>query len=312
MRCCMAGGGRRCESTPEYAASQPVDSPTPDERVAIAVELILRPWRTAHAGDEYRNLTARRSALQRAYGLPQLAQQSDELLLEGTTDSPCTLEDLRNRALAEAEAGNGRRNDVPLGPAQVELAVKAAYYLVLAEPMGLRREAPPNAQSPDGRPDQRSPSAVLTAMLATTRGVRQAYAVIANGRAGEPLWEIGESGEPAADEDNDPMVLTNERLRSTYGGSRPQPRPKTGLAAAEYRWQEFSRAMTQTEDATCELAAVPSSTGRPYLDEEGWPENEVREMRHRLDEVDHSLHGWQDRWATRQKEKDDEESTTAG
>ena len=157
-------------------------SPTPDERVAIAVELILRPWRTAHAGDGHRNVIARRSALQRAYGLPQIAQQADEPLLEGAVDSPCTLEELRDLALGEATEGMGRQKDQPLGPAQVELAVKAAYYLILSEPMGLRREAPP-IRSTDEKADQRSPSVVLTTMLATTHGVRQAHAVIARGRA---------------------------------------------------------------------------------------------------------------------------------
>lgn len=282
-------------------------SPTPDDRIAIAVELILRPWRTAHAGDEHRNLTARRSAMQRALGLPQIAQQSDELLLEGTADSPCTLEDLRSRALAEAEAGMGRRNDQPLGPAQVELAVKAAYYLILSEPMGLRREAPPNVRSADGRADQRTPSAVLTAMLATKHGVQQAYAVIARGRAGEPLWEVGEDGELATDENNNPVVLTNERLRNTYGGRRPQPEPRGGLAEAEHRWHELGSAMTLTERATSALAAVRSPTGRSYLDEEGWPTDEVDAMRRRLDRVDHRLHGWQDRWIARQNENVDDD-----
>jgi hypothetical protein len=282
-------------------------SPTPDDRVAIAVELILRPWRTAHAGDEHRNLTARRSAMQRAFGLPQIAQQSEELLLEGTADSPFTLEDLRSRALAEAEAGQGRRNDQALGSAQVELAVKAAYYLILSEPMGLRREAPPNVKLADGRSDQRSPSVVLTAMLATKRGVRQAYAVIVHGRVGEPLWEVGEDGKPATDENNKLIVLTNERLRNTYGGHRPPPEPRGGLAEAEHRWQDLGGAIILMERATSALAAVRSTTGRSYLDEEGWPADEVDAMRRRLDQVDHRLRGWEDRWITHQNEKVDDD-----
>src|SRR6266540_1343988 len=203
-------------------------SPTAEERIAIAVELILRPWRTAHAGDEHLNLTARRSALQRAYGMAEISRQPDEPLLEGFSDSEYTLEDLRNQALDEVAEGLGRRKDQPLGPAQVELATKAAYYLILSEPMGLRREAPPSARSRGNveTADQRSPSVVLT------------------------------------------------------------------LAAME--------------KATKALAAVRSAAGRSYLDEEGWPDDEVDAVRRRLDRVDHLLRSWQDRWAARQEDKADE------
>lgn len=283
-------------------------SPTPDDRVAIAVELILRPWRTAHAGDDHRNLTARRSALQRAYGLPPIAQQDDEPLLEGTTDSAYTLEELCDLALDEAEQGFGRRRDEPLGSAQVELAVKAAYYLILSEPMGLRREAPPNVRSADEPADQRSPSAVLTAMLSTERGVRQAYEVVTRGRAGDPLWEVDKDGELVTDDNGNLIVLTNERLRNTYGGRGPNRRPTTGLAAAEDRWQELGVTVTAMERATDALASVRSTSGRSYLDEEGWPPDEVDTMRRRLDRVDHRLRGWQDRWVTRQDDKPDDDA----
>jgi len=278
-------------------------SPSIDERVAIAVELILRPWRTAHAGDEHLNLTARRSALQRAYGLPEIRGQPDEPLLEGLTDSPYHLEDLRDHALEEVSGGFGRRKDKPLQSAQVELATKAAYYLILSEPMGLRREAPPNVRLADGTSDQRSPSVVLTAMLATKRGVWQAYEVVARGRVGDPLWEVDEGGSLASDAQGNRIVLTNERLRETYGGRRSPTRPKTGLAAVEDLWHDLVGAVVAMEKATKIVAAVPSVAGRSYLDEEGWPSAEVDPLRRRLDRIDHLLRGWEDRWDARQADK---------
>ncbi len=285
-------------------------SPKPDERVAIAVELILRPWRTAHAGDERLNMTARRSALQRAYGLPQIALQPDESLIEGGADSTCNLEALRDQALTESSEGRGRRKDLPLGRAQVELAVKAAYYLILANPMGLRREAPPNVHAEDKESDNRSPSAVLTAMLSTGQGVLQAYEVIKCGRAGSPLWEVNEHGHRSSDADGNPVVLTNGRLRSTYGGKTVLRAPKSGAAAAEHQWDALEHSMTELERVMADLTAVQSPTGRSYLDEHGWPSTEIEAMRHRLDGVDHRLRGWQDRWATRQADQreDDEDS----
>jgi hypothetical protein len=282
-------------------------SPTAEERVAIAVELILRPWRTAHAGDENLSLTARRSALQRAYGMAEISRQPDEPLLEGLSDSEYTLEDLRDQALDEVAEGLGRRKGQPLGPAQVELATKAAYYLILSEPMGLRREAPPSARSRDDEAaDQRSPSVVLTAMLATTRGVQQAYAVVARGRAGEPLWEVDEYGRLVRDAERNRTVLTDERVRTTYGGKGPRQHATTGLAAAEHAWHELVQSLAAMEKATKAVAAVRSAAGRSYLDEEGWPDNEVDAVRRRLDRVDHLLRSWQDRWAARQEDKLDD------
>jgi len=283
-------------------------SPTAEERIAIAVELILRPWRTAHAGDEHLNLTARRSALQRAYGMAEISRQPDEPLLEGFSDSEYTLEDLRNQALDEVAEGLGRRKDQPLGPAQVELATKAAYYLILSEPMGLRREAPPSARSRGNveTADQRSPSVVLTAMLATTRGVQQAYAVVVHGRAGEPLWEVDEGGRPVRDAERNRAALTDERVRATYGGKGPRQHATTGLAAAEHAWHGLVQTLAAMEKATKALAAVRSAAGRSYLDEEGWPDDEVDAVRRRLDRVDHLLRSWQDRWAARQEDKADE------
>ncbi len=282
-------------------------SPSPDDRVAIAVELILRPWRTAHAGDEKLNLNARRSAMQRAYGLPQIPQQADDALLEGRSDSPYCLEELRDLALGESAQGMGRRKDLPLGPAQTELAVKAAYYLILADPMGLRREAPPNVRAQDEAADQRSPSAVLTAMLATKRGVQQAYHVIERGRMGDRLWEVDEQGRAVEDDHGNRVALTDQRLRSAYGGKRPLPLPATGMAAVEYHWQGLESAVTGVEKTVRDLASVPSATGRSYLDEEGWPGDEIETMRGRLDTVDHQLHGWKDRWAARRDDKRDDD-----
>jgi len=280
-------------------------SPTAEERVAIAVELVLRPWRTAHASDEHLNVSARRSALQRAYGMADISRQPDEPLLEGFPDSEYTLEDLRDQALDEVAEGHGRRKDKPLGCAQVELATKAAYYLILAEPMGLRREAPPSARSRRDAdlPDQRSPSVVLTAMLATPRGVRQAYAIVAQGRAGETLWETGEDGRPVTDDEGNLVVLTDERVRATYGGRAPRQEAITGLAAAESAWQGLVEAMAVLEKATRAVGAVHSAAGRSYLDEEGWPDDEVDHVRRRLDRIDHLLRGWQDRWAARQEDQ---------
>ena len=63
-------------------------------------------------------------------------------------------------------------------------------------------------------------------MLSTEHGVRQAYKVVECGRATNPLWEIDQHGKPATDSDGNLVALTNERLRSTYGGKKPSRTPQ--------------------------------------------------------------------------------------
>jgi hypothetical protein len=287
---------------------------SPDERVAVAVEMIMRPWRTAHATDAHLNLNARRSALQRAYGMPEIARQPDEPLLEGFPDSDYSLEELRDQALSEASAGCGRRKDKPLGSAQVELATKAAYYMIFAEPMALRREAGPSTRGRDNiePADQRSASAVLTAMMATVRGVGQAYAVVRLGREGQPLWEREDASYLGDGAGRQPVVLTDERVRATYGGKAPRRNPQTGLAAAEGCWDELINCVKAVERASSALAAVPNSAGKSYLDEEGWSESEVDPVRRQLDRVDRRLATWSDRWSDRKTDRFQVEDLSEG
>jgi hypothetical protein len=285
------------------------NSPTPDERVAIAVELILRPWRTAHAGDEKLNLTARRSAMQRAYGMQEIGREPDEPLLEGFPDSRFSLQDLLDQALEEVDEGRGRSRDKPLASAQIELGTKAAYYLILAEPIGLRRESPASGRSRDGEPvDQRSPSAVLTAMLSTMRGVVQAHSIIHYGRQGKPLWEVDENGDLTHDRSGKRIVLTDELVRSTYGGRGLRSEASTGLAAAELKWHQLLQGMQSVERATTALAAVKSESGRSYLDEQGWPEADVDEVLRRLHKINFRLTDWGERWLARQEDSSDDEA----
>jgi hypothetical protein len=284
------------------------NSPTAEERVAIAVELVLRPWRTTHAADDNLNLTARRSALQRAYGMPDIARQIDAPLLEGIAEAQCTLEELRDFALEEVASGLGRSKEKPLGDCQVELATKAAYYLIMADPMGLRREAPPSARlRDDGESvDQRSPSAVLAAMVATVRGVRQAYEVIVCGRSGRPLREITSDSRLSRNDNGKLIVLTDARLRATYGGKGDLEHLKTGLAAAERAWRELVDSSVALEKATKALGGIRGVSGRSYLDEDGWPAEDIDEVRNRLDGIDHSLRGWGARWIARQADMSDD------
>jgi hypothetical protein len=275
--------------------------PSPNERVDIAVELILRPLKTERAADKGYSIAARRAALQRAYRLPEIAQQNDAPIIEGFADSDYTLEDLRDEALQDVEAGHG--DDGRLEAAQVELATKAAYYMVVAEPMALRREGYGGDENTVR--DERTLSVVLRAMLSRQRGVHQAYAVIRAGRSGESLFEVDEDGAPVMDARHRKRALTDDLVRATYT-NRPVTKATTGAAGAARRWAEIVDEIDRLQSAVDELEGVRSDRGNRFVDERGWPDAQVRPMRDQLDRISRTLAAWADRYEEVQADQEEE------
>ena len=282
-------------------------SPKPEDRIEVAVELILRPWRTTHATDRPADIQARRAALQRCYDLPEIRTQPDEPLLEGVPGATFSLEDLRDKALNEVERGQGA--DGTLGYGQVELGTKAAYYMILAEPMALRRETVGRVEDSDGIKDNRAPSVVLRAMMSTVRGVWQAYAIILCGRAGEPLFEVDETGRAVPDVSGDDRVLTDELIRATYSPVRrsTRRREEVGPAALPSRWQAVLNALVYLENTVEAMRAVRSAAGGSQVEEQGWDETVIGEARKRVDVVDRTLGAWGDRWSDVARDRTEDE-----
>jgi hypothetical protein len=264
-------------------------NPTPEERVDVCVELILRPWISRHRGDPDLPPTPRRAALQRALRMPEIPREPDDDLLEGFADSPWTLERLRDQALAEVD-----NEDVEFGHAQVELATKAGYYMVLSEPMALQRERA--GQRDSDVKDNRSPGQVLRTMLQTRRGVLQAYSVVVAGRRGYSLCEVGNDGRPTT-RDRQPVILTDELVRNTYGGrERKSGAPTSGAAAVSAVWDRIVQLVDQLDTAAEKMAAVKGASGRPIIKEAGWPPHLSGGIRNRLDRLSRTLGRWEDTW----------------
>jgi len=122
------------------------------------------------------------------------------------------------------------------------------------------------------------------------------------------LWEVGDDAQITKGSAGHPVVLTDGLVRATYGGKGPRPNPQTGLASAEVRWDEHVAVVNGVELSTASLAAVPNTVGKPYLDEEGWPEPEVDPVRRQeLDRIDRRLAAWQDRWMDRRSDRSEPE-----
>lgn len=264
--------------------------PTREDRVDLAVELTIRPYRT-EVDDLPQLVRPRRAVLQRAYRLKEIEQHlKADPRLEGAGDDGPLLEHLRDDALDEVESGLGDSGE--LGPAQTELAVKACYYMALAEPMALQREVYGGA----GHEDDRSPATVLRAMLSRSRGVYQAYEVVRAGRRGEPLHEVDEKGVPVLTAGGERRRLTDALVRHTYNGEpATDVAQATGYQAASRRWAEVRVKAEELARAVMALEAVPVHEGGHSLVRlDGWDPAQIKELRDTLDRSDRKLGSWAD------------------
>ncbi|AXI78780.1 hypothetical protein C7M71_016495 [Peterkaempfera bronchialis] len=262
--------------------------PKREERVDIAVELILRPLRAGKEGD-LGFIRSRRAALQRVYRLPEIEDLPAGPLIESDEGGGRALEQLRDQALEEAGLGHG--NDGRLSVAQTELAVKAVYYMAVAEPMALQREI----FGGSGDEDDRSPATVLRAMLSCRRGILQAYEVVRAGRRGDKLYEVGESGHRVVTATGSHRELTDSLVRHAYTGE-PLAEAAVGYPAAAVRWASVRNSVDSLQRNVKVMAAVPQQVGgRSQVEEEGWDPAAVAALREDLDHIDRSVARWSDR-----------------
>lgn len=264
-------------------------SPSRNERVDLVVELALRPLQNSYGLGSDDSLVARRAALGRAFRLAGVADEEfGGPLWEGLPESPWTLDELARRALDEVA------NPLPGGrlqTAQLELAVKAATYLVAADPIALRREG--YGVDTDRTAVERSIPKLLENMLGREQGVRQAVAVIEAGRAGEPLLMVDEDGSPAGGVDGTPVMLSDAVMRDLYSSS-PLPQVRSGIGAAQRAWVDVTESVEALRRAVEQVYTVPDSNGQGYVDRHGWPSAEVSRVRGDIDRLDRQLADWAD------------------
>ncbi|MER5432029.1 hypothetical protein [Streptomyces sp. NPDC002588] len=264
--------------------------PTREDRVDIAVELIIRPYRT-EMNDLVQFVRPRRAVLQRAYRLKEIDQHlTADLRLEGTAHDDASLERLRDDALEEVEYGLGDNGE--LGSAQTELAVKACYYMAVADPMALQREV----FGGTGYEDDRSPATVLRAMLSRSRGVHQAYEVVRAGRRGERLYEVDEKGARVFSSGGEPRELTDALVRHAYNGESTTDFPSAaGFTAASRHWADVRAKVEELTKAVEAMAVIPvDEGGRSLVERDGWDDAQIAELRRRLDRSDRKLATWAD------------------
>lgn len=176
--------------------------------------------------------------------------------------------DLVAAALSELRESIAAGRPLDNAPASIELAVRAAYPLLVQGRLNADRGSSNNEQ-----PDRRTPGEVLDAMRQTQQGVMQLGQALVDFHAGISLRAVDELGDVVQRHDGagalaiSDVYLRNEfppagKKRADRPGDTPQDHFHNKLGA-------FTSAMEDVRRAFEALAAVTGDDGRPLVDSQG-------------------------------------------
>jgi hypothetical protein len=202
---------------------------------------------------------------------------------------------LTKEALREVERAIGDETITEPGPASLELAVRAAYPLVVSDRLG--------SNSRD-LPDRRTPAEVLDVMRRSVQGVHQLAQALRDFAAGQQFTRaVDENGaiKKRADGAGDLIVtdtyLRNEfpplgKVRARSGGSMPAEQLKDRIA-------DLSDAMDKLDGAFKAVAAVVGNDGNPLVEVDGVEAQFCTTRRQLLSRIGDELNFWGRIWRRR-------------
>jgi hypothetical protein len=251
---------------------------TPKLSNDLATALILR----AHVDDPAKTDQIRRY-MRHAFG--KAAHQD-------TWESTARVtEQLLADALNEIREAIGGQSDSAPGPASLELAVRAAYPLVVSGRLNADRGSNNNEQ-----PDRRNPGEVLDAMRRTTQGVFQLAQALKDYAANEPIRAVDEEGQPKRLSDNSgDQVVSDIYLRGEFpphGKARAQRPGDTPLDHYRNRLGDLSRAIEKLKQAFSAVAEVLGDDGKPLADTYGVDRRDCDAWREEISQIDEELVIW--------------------
>ena len=198
--------------------------------------------------------------------------------------------DLTKAALKEVAAAIASDNDEP-GPASVELAVRAAFPLVVDGRLNADRGTSGNDQ-----PDRRTPGEVLDAMRRKPQGIRQLSQALRDYSEGVSIRAVDDDGAIRMLEDgSEEQVLSDVWLRNEFPpagkakaarpGDSPTDRYDRAVEALGGAMQELSRCF----DA---LSHVAGDDGTPLVERRGVEVRLTDPWRDAIRSVDEELLLW--------------------
>lgn len=177
------------------------------------------------------------------------------------------------------------------GPASLELAVRAAYPLVVSGRLNADRGTANNAQ-----PDRRTPGEVLDAMRQTPQGVHQLSQALRDFAADQPIRAVDEDGKVKALQDGSGDQMVNDiYLRGEFPPPGKARSARPGDTPSDHyhnRLNALSQAMDAVERAFVELGEVTGDDGRPLVDARGVDQRSCAAWRDLLGRVDEELIVW--------------------
>jgi len=177
------------------------------------------------------------------------------------------------------------------GPASLELAVRAAYPLVVSGRLNADRGSYNNSQ-----PDRRTPGEVLDAMRRTVQGVRQLGQALSDFANGRTIRAVDDEGRNRKLDDGVGDLMVNDiYLRSEYPppGKARAPRPgDTPIDRYHNRVSGFSRAVEELEQSFSAIEGATGDDGRPLVDTRGVDPRTCAAWRDVLRKIDEELVVW--------------------
>lgn len=202
-----------------------------------------------------------------------------------------SVEKLVEEALNEVKMSIADESIAEPGPSTVELAVRAAYPLVVSR----RLTADRNFGEPQA--DRRTPGEVLDAMRRTTHGVYQLGQALRDfGRDGQQIRAVDEDGEvKQRDDGSGEQTVSDPYLRAQFPAPGKARAPRSGDTPLD-RYQNainaFSKAMETLEQAFTNIGAVIGDDGWPVAESRGIDPRDCGAWRDVFRRVDEELIIW--------------------
>lgn len=198
--------------------------------------------------------------------------------------------DLENSALKEVAQAIATQGEEP-GPASVELAVRAAFPLVVDGRLNADRGTSNNDQ-----PDRRTPGEVLDAMRRNPQGVRQLARALRDYSEGVAIRAVGEDGAIRKLEgSSEEQVISDVWLRNEYPPAGKAKAARPGDSPTD----RYDRAVVALADTMEELrrsyealANVVGDDDQPIVDRRGVEDRLTGPWRDILRSVDEELILW--------------------
>lgn len=175
---------------------------------------------------------------------------------------------LADAAITEVRAAIGAGRLDELGPASLELAVRAAYPLVVSGRLNADRGTSNNDQ-----PDRRTPGEVLDTMRRSVHGVHQLARALTDYEEGVAIRAVDENGEPRIRTDGSAhQTVGDVFLRNEFPppGKAKAARPgDTPVDRYEAAVERLATAFQGLDEAFEALAAVKGDDDQPLVDSQG-------------------------------------------